>query len=194
MRQLELELDDARHEVDRLEWKLENAARDAELQAARVKERAQADHKRELEARDELIALLKEKLSRLSEHKAMDTEVPPRSSTKRSGCPPDSGHTKYPEPVPSRGRTVRLSLPHPPAQCQQLFILVTHLIPPDLLVVRNVGVTATDQETAHRDDHHLRHPQGRLAGLVRVRWSRPHELFIEKRARMISVVGLPISL
>ena len=37
--------------------------------------------------------------------------VPPRSSTKRSGCPPDSVHTKDPEPVPSRGRTVRLSLP-----------------------------------------------------------------------------------
>ena len=36
---------------------------------------------------------------------------PPRSSTKRSGCPPDSVHTKDPEPVPSRGWTVRLSLP-----------------------------------------------------------------------------------
>ena len=77
--QLEIELDDARDEVDHLEWKLESAKRDAELQAARVKERAQADHKKELEARDEIITLLKEKLSRLSGHKAGEAEAPPRS-------------------------------------------------------------------------------------------------------------------
>ena len=60
--QIEIELDDARDEVDQLEWKLENAEKDAELQITRAKECAQADHKKELEARDELIALLKEKL------------------------------------------------------------------------------------------------------------------------------------
>ena len=97
VRQLEFELDDARDEVDRLEWKLESAERDAELQAARVREQAQRDHRKELEARDELIALLKEKLSRRqNEPKAMDTEAPPPSSSTGSGCTPDPQHTKEP--------------------------------------------------------------------------------------------------
>ena len=51
--QLELVLDDAHDEVDHLEWKLEDAERDAELQAARVKERWRADHRKELKARDD---------------------------------------------------------------------------------------------------------------------------------------------
>ena len=111
MCQLELELDDVREEVDRLEWKLEKAERDAELQAARVRERAQLDHKKELEARDELIALLKEKLSRRSEPKSMDTEAPPPSSSKGSGCTPSLQPQKETGPVSGSGRTVRLSLP-----------------------------------------------------------------------------------
>ena len=112
VRQLELELDDARDEVDRLEWKLESAERDAELQAARVREQAQRDHRKELEARDELIALLKEKLSRRqNEPKAMDTEAPPPSSSTGSGCTPDPQHKKETVPVANSGRTVRLSLP-----------------------------------------------------------------------------------
>ena len=109
--QLELELDNARNEVDCLEWKLENAKIDAELQAARVKERAQTDHKRKLEARDELIALLKEKLSWQSKPKSMDTEAPPQFSSKGSGCTPDSQPKKETEPVSSSGQTLRLSLP-----------------------------------------------------------------------------------
>ena len=111
VRQLEFELDDARDEVDRLEWKLENAERDAELQAARVREQAQRDHRKELEARDELIALLKEKLSRQNEPKAVDTEAPPPSSSKGSGCTPDPQHKQETGPVANSGRTVRLSLP-----------------------------------------------------------------------------------
>ena len=111
VRQLELELGDARDEVDRLEWKLESAERDAELQAARVREQAQRDHRKELEARDELIALLKEKLSRQNEPKAMDTEAPPPSSSTGSGCTPDPQHKKETVPVANSGRTVRLSLP-----------------------------------------------------------------------------------
>ena len=56
---LEIELDDARDEADCLEWNLEDAKRDAEIQAARVNEHAQEDHQKELEIRDEPIALLK---------------------------------------------------------------------------------------------------------------------------------------
>ena len=48
-------------------------------QAARVKKHAQADHMKEFEARDELIAQLKEKLSQPSEYNAMDTEALPQS-------------------------------------------------------------------------------------------------------------------
>ena len=102
-RQLELELDDARDEVDRLEWKLDKAERDAELQAARVRECAQVDHRKELEARDELIALLKEKLSRQSEPKSMDTEKLPPSSSKGSGCTPSPQTQKETGPVSSSG-------------------------------------------------------------------------------------------
>ena len=53
-----------------------------------MRERAQVDHRKELEARDEIIALLKEKLSRQSEPKSMGTEEPPPSSSKGSGCTP----------------------------------------------------------------------------------------------------------
>ena len=111
MCQLEIEFNDACDELDRMEWKLESAERDAELQAARVKEHAWADHKKELDARDELITLLKEELNRLSGHKAGDAEAPPRSSSKGSGCPPDSQPEKITVPVSSSGRTVGLSLP-----------------------------------------------------------------------------------
>ena len=111
IRRIELELDNARDEVDRLEWKLENAERDTELQVARAKEHAQAYHRKELDARDELIALLKEKLSQLSEHKAKDAEAPPQSSSKGSGCTPDTLSKKDADSVSSSGRTVRLSLP-----------------------------------------------------------------------------------
>ena len=39
--------------------------RNMELQVAHAKEQAQADHRKELEAHDELIALLKEKVQQL---------------------------------------------------------------------------------------------------------------------------------
>lgn len=72
----------------KLIWKVKKAERDAELQITRAKEHAQAYRKIELEARDELMALLKEKCSRLSEQKAKDTEAPPQSSSKGTGVPP----------------------------------------------------------------------------------------------------------
>ena len=59
----QLELDDANDRIDQLEWKLESREREMELQLSRVKERTQADHCKKLDAHNELIALLKEKLS-----------------------------------------------------------------------------------------------------------------------------------
>ena len=55
----------ASDEVDQLEWKLEMSQRDMQLQAARAKEQAQTDHQKELDACDELIALLEEKVQKL---------------------------------------------------------------------------------------------------------------------------------
>ena len=60
--QFEQQVEDARDEVDRLQWKLESAQTEVELQVARVREQALVDHRKELEARDELIALLKEEV------------------------------------------------------------------------------------------------------------------------------------
>ena len=54
VRQLEHQLEDASDEVDQLEWKLDMSQRDMELQVGRAKKQAQADHRKELEARDEL--------------------------------------------------------------------------------------------------------------------------------------------
>ena len=67
--QLEQLLEEARDEVDKLEWKLEMGQKDAELKVARAREQAQADHRKEMETRDELIALLKEKLEHASGQK-----------------------------------------------------------------------------------------------------------------------------
>ena len=82
--QLEQLLEEARDEVDKLEWKLEMGQKDAELKVARAREQAQADHRKEMETRDELIALLKEKLEHASGQKEA---VKPSSG---SGCAKDN--------------------------------------------------------------------------------------------------------
>lgn len=88
MYQLELEHDDAHNEVDSLDWKLDNAERDAELEAARIKKRAQADYKKKLEGRYQHIALVKEKLRRLGKHKAREMETPHSPQAEEAGVPP----------------------------------------------------------------------------------------------------------
>ena len=50
--QLEQQVEDARDEVDRLQWKLESTQTEVELQVARVREQALVDPRKELEARD----------------------------------------------------------------------------------------------------------------------------------------------
>lgn len=87
---MEIQLDDARNKVNRLEWKFELAEREAELLVTLAKERAQADHKKELVARNELLAFLKEKLSRQGDQKATETEVPPphKPQAQGGGVPP----------------------------------------------------------------------------------------------------------
>ena len=82
--QLEQQLEDVRDEVDRLQWRLESAQTEAELQFARTREQALVDHRKELEARDELIALLKEKM----QQKGGPKEV--MESALGSGCAPSS--------------------------------------------------------------------------------------------------------
>ena len=67
--------------------------------SATVKKHAQADHKNELKARGELIALLNVKLSWLNEHNTEDTEACPWSSSKGSECAPDTHPKKDTEPV-----------------------------------------------------------------------------------------------
>lgn len=54
---LELELDDANNRIDQLKWKLEQHEYEIELHVAKAKDRAQEDHRKELDARDELITL-----------------------------------------------------------------------------------------------------------------------------------------
>ena len=102
-RRIELELHEACDEIDQLKWKLENAETEAKLQVARATERARADHRKELDSRDELIALLKEKLSRLGKQKAKDTDVPPQASSSGSGCLPDPLPKKATDSVMSNG-------------------------------------------------------------------------------------------
>ena len=99
-RQLERQLEDVRDEVDRLEWKLESAQTEVELQVARAREQALVDHRKELEARDELITLLKEKLQQQRGPKQV-VEL-----TSGSGCAPST-----PEKVESGGRAGRMTLP-----------------------------------------------------------------------------------
>ena len=84
---------------------------------------------------------------------------------------------------------------HIPAQLgQQVTVQITHLMHPDLLIAGSLEVPATSRGTAHRDDHQLKHPQGRLPNLARAQQLRLHESPMEKRAWMISVVDLLISL
>ena len=54
VRQLEQQVEDARDEVDRLQWKLESFQTEVELQVARAREQAQVDHLKELETRDDI--------------------------------------------------------------------------------------------------------------------------------------------
>ncbi len=75
------ELDESRDQVDRLEWELESARRDSEPLVTRAKAEVRADHKKELEARDELITLFQEKIKMLREgHETLPTVVDPRES------------------------------------------------------------------------------------------------------------------
>ena len=112
--QLKLELDDANDRIDQLEWRLEQREYKIELRVAKAKDRAQEDHRKELEARDELITLLKEKLQRLS-----PAEV--RPSVLGSGCTTTSDKENKKNAVGEKkasdststasGRTVRVNLP-----------------------------------------------------------------------------------
>ena len=77
--QLELDLDDANDKIDQLKWRLEQCEHEIELQVARA---AQDNHRKELEACDELITLLKEKLQGVSKLSSAEA----RSSISGSGC------------------------------------------------------------------------------------------------------------
>ncbi len=59
---LQSDLEGAHDEADRSEWELE---RDLELAIARAKDCIRTEHAKELDTRDELISLLKEKVKRL---------------------------------------------------------------------------------------------------------------------------------
>ena len=97
-------MEDARDEVDRLKWKLESAQTEVELQVARAREQTQVDHRKELESRDELIALLREKVQQLKGSK----EVVELSSG--SGCAPNTAE----KVLESGGRVGRITLPSLP--------------------------------------------------------------------------------
>ena len=101
VRQLEQQVEDARDEVDRLQWKLESFQTEVELQVARAREQAQVDHLKELETRDELVTLLKEKVQQLKRSK----EVVELSSG--SGCAPNTAE----KVLESGGRVGHITLP-----------------------------------------------------------------------------------
>ena len=83
------ELEEARDEIDRKEWQLQEARKEAELAVARAWNEAREAHKRELEAREDLISLLKEKISALEVGRKADltANLGERSSSLGSGSP-----------------------------------------------------------------------------------------------------------
>ena len=117
---LEAELEKARDEIDHLEWQLEVAERDLEPSTARAREGTHIDHK-ELETRDELIALLKEKVQLLTKWQAL-AKPAPAEPVSGSGfetaavsvvtVPTKSCEDTPKEKVTARnGRSTRMSLP-----------------------------------------------------------------------------------
>ena len=121
VRLLEAELEKARDEIDRLEWQREVAERDLELSVARAREGTRVDHKKELETREELIALLKEKVQLLTKGQALAKPAPAEpvsgSGSETAAVSVVTVPTKSCEDTPKEkvtarnGRSTRMSLP-----------------------------------------------------------------------------------
>ena len=104
--QLDLDLDNANNRINQLEWKLECCEREMELQAARAKNCAQAGHHKKLEARDELIALLKEKLSQKVDD-VPNTNTRSGGTISGNGCTPADKGPKMCTSTKNQARLLR---------------------------------------------------------------------------------------
>ncbi len=110
---LQSDLEGAHDEADRSEWELERAQRDLELAIARAKDCIRAEHAKELDTRDELISLLKEKVRRLlQESEKADSSDETGESKLGSGSPQVESP---PKDLGLEGdRTRRMTLPRVP--------------------------------------------------------------------------------